>query len=153
VWISSTAPLWSVLSFVLPAAVGWAVTGTLWGLLMAGLWGGVVRVAMLHHVTWGTNSLCHTFGRRPYRSGDLSTNLGAMALLSFGDSWHNAHHAFPALARHGVDRGQIDIAAGTIGLFEKLGWATKVRWPRASVLARRRIAVPATAGASGFPPG
>jgi len=139
VTLSSTAFLWSALSLALPCAIGWAVTGTLWGALMAGLWGGVVRVALLHHVTWGTNSLCHSFGTRPYDSRDRSSNLGILAAVSFGDSWHNAHHAFPRSARHGVDRGQLDLSAGVIRLFERCGWADEVRWPRPEILALRRI--------------
>jgi stearoyl-CoA desaturase (delta-9 desaturase) len=78
------------------------------------------------------------FGRRPFRSGDRSTNFAPLALLSMGESWHNAHHAFPSLARHGVDRHQLDISAMVIARFERLGWASRVRWPDASRLAERR---------------
>jgi len=149
-FITRTAGWWIALSFVLPTVIGLAVTGTWWGALMALLWAGVVRMALLHHVTWGTNSLCHVFGRRPFRTKDNSTNFAPLAILTFGDSWHNAHHAFPGLARHGVDRGQIDIGAWTIRLFERMGWATGARWPRPELLALRRIvpAVPAAAAVS-----
>jgi stearoyl-CoA desaturase (delta-9 desaturase) len=142
-FVTRTIVIWSVLSFALPAAVGWVVTGTLWGAFLAALWGGAVRVVVLHHVTWSTNSLCHTFGKRPFDNSDRSTNFSPLALLSFGDAWHNAHHAFPRSARHGVDPGQIDIAASVIRIFERLGWASKVHWPRPSAMARRRL------GASG----
>jgi stearoyl-CoA desaturase (Delta-9 desaturase) len=137
-FVSRTVILWTVLSFLIPTLIGWVVIGTLWGALLAGLWGGVVRVALLHHVTWGTNSLCHTFGKQPYGDRDRSTNFAPLALLSFGDSWHNAHHAFPRSARHGVDAGQIDMSADLIWLFERLGWATEVHWPRRSAMKRRR---------------
>ena len=140
-FISSTVVVWTVLSFLIPTAIGWFVTGTVWGALLAGLWGGVVRVAVLHHVTWGTNSLCHTFGQQPYRNKDRSTNFAPLALLNFGDAWHNAHHAFPRSARHGVDAGQVDISAEVIRLFERLGWATNVHWPQSSVMDRRRALV------------
>jgi stearoyl-CoA desaturase (delta-9 desaturase) len=140
-FISRTVLLWTVLSFLIPMAIGWIVTGTLWGAVLAGLWGGVVRVAVLHHVTWGTNSLCHTFGTQPYGDKDRSTNFSPLALMSFGDAWHNAHHAFPRSARHGVDAGQVDISAEVIRLFERLGWATEVHWPRRAVVDRRRALV------------
>ena len=132
---------WSVLTFALPAAVGWAVTGTIWGAFLAALWGGAVRVAVLHHVTWSTNSLCHTFGTRPFDNNDRSTNFSPLALLDFGEAWHNAHHAFPRSARHGVDPGQIDLSAEVIRLFEHLGWASNVHWPRPSSLEKRRTGV------------
>jgi len=137
-FVSRTVLLWTALSFLIPMAIGWIVIGTVWGALLAGLWGGVVRVAVLHHVTWGTNSLCHTFGTQPYGDKDRSTNFAPLAILSFGDAWHNAHHAFPRSARHGVDVGQVDISAEMIRLFERLGWATDVHWPRVAVIARRR---------------
>ncbi len=146
--ISATAPVWVVASLAIPFALGWAVTGTLWGGLLAGLWGGVVRMALLHHVTWSINSICHMFGKRPFRTGDQSRNVPALALLSLGESWHNLHHAFPALARHGVDRGQIDLSARLIRTFEQLGWATKVRWPDRERLATRRLDA-TSAGAPG----
>jgi stearoyl-CoA desaturase (delta-9 desaturase) len=137
-FVTNTVILWTVLSFAIPIAIGWIVTGTLWGAFLAGLWAGVVRVALLHHVTWGTNSLCHTFGKQPFGSKDRSTNFSPLAILSFGDAWHNAHHAFPRSARHGVDSGQIDISAEVIRAFERMGWATKVQWPRQSMMDRRR---------------
>jgi stearoyl-CoA desaturase (delta-9 desaturase) len=142
-FVSRTVVVWTVLSFALPTAIGWLVTGTLWGAVLAGLWGGVVRVAVLHHVTWGTNSLCHTFGKQPYESNDRSTNFAPLALLSFGDAWHNAHHAFPRSARHGVDAGQIDISAEVIRGFERMGWATSVHWPRPAIMDKRRCPVAA----------
>lgn len=136
--ISTMAPLWAVLSFALPMAIGWIVTTSWRGALLAGLWAGVIRMALLHHVTWSINSICHMFGRRPYRTNDRSRNFAPLALFSLGESWHNAHHAFPALARHGIDRGQIDLSATIIRLFERLGWATEVRWPSPRLLAIRR---------------
>jgi stearoyl-CoA desaturase (delta-9 desaturase) len=137
--LSALTPLWSALSLLLPFGVGYAVTGTLWGAVLALVWGGLVRVFVLHHVTWSINSLCHLFGKRPFRSNDRSANFAPLALLSFGESWHNAHHAFPSLARHGVDRGQVDVSAVAIRIFERLGWASGVTWPTPDKLARRRI--------------
>jgi stearoyl-CoA desaturase (delta-9 desaturase) len=139
-FVSRTAALWSVLSLLLPFLVGLAVTRTLIGGMLALLWAGAVRVAVLHHVTWGVNSFAHMFGSRPYRTRDRSANVALLSVLSFGDSWHNAHHAYPALARHGVDRWQIDSAAVLIHWFERLGWAEDVKWPQASKIAARRLA-------------
>ncbi|HEY6696656.1 MAG TPA: acyl-CoA desaturase, partial [Acidimicrobiales bacterium] len=90
---------------------------------------------LLHHVTWSVNSICHMFGARPFATDDQSRNVRFLALVSFGESWHNLHHAYPAAARHGVGRGQIDSSAGIIRLFEKAGWATNVQWPTAQRLA------------------
>jgi stearoyl-CoA desaturase (Delta-9 desaturase) len=105
-------------------------------------------VFLLHHVTWSVNSLCHLIGARPFRTHreDRATNLWPLAILSFGDSWHNLHHADPTSARHGVDRYQIDTAAGFIRLCERLGWATRVQWPsRPRIDARRRTITPVSA--------
>ncbi len=137
--VSALTPLWMVLSLALPFGIGWAVTRTITGALLALLWAGAVRIALLHHVTWGVNSLGHMFGRRPYETNDHSGNIGLLAVLSFGDSWHNTHHAFPALARHGCDRGELDPSAGLLRVFERLGWAWHARWPSAEQLATRRV--------------
>jgi stearoyl-CoA desaturase (Delta-9 desaturase) len=88
-----------------------------------------VRVAILHHVTWSTNSICHMWGERPFASRDKAANVWPLAILSFGESWHNLHHADPTCARHGVKKGQIDTSARIIWFFEKLGWVHSVRWP------------------------
>jgi len=132
------------MSFAIPIAIGWIVTGTIWGAILAGLWAGAVRGAVLHHVTWGTNSLCHTFGKQPFGSKDRSTNFAPLALLSFVDAWHNGHHAFPRSARHGMEAGQIDISAEVIGLFERLGWATSMHRTRRSVVESRLATVAST---------
>jgi stearoyl-CoA desaturase (delta-9 desaturase) len=108
------------------------------GAVTAFFWASLVRVALLHHVTWSINSICHAIGDRPFRSRDRSGNVWWLALLSMGESWHNLHHADPTCARHGVLRGQIDSSARVIWFFERLGWATDVRWPRADRLATRR---------------
>jgi stearoyl-CoA desaturase (delta-9 desaturase) len=99
---------------------------------------GLVRVSLLHHVTWSVNSVCHMIGARPFASRDKAANFWPLAIASFGESWHNSHHADPTCARHGVLRGQIGISARLIWLFEKLGWVWDVRWPTPSRLARLR---------------
>ncbi|MEV4568727.1 fatty acid desaturase [Nonomuraea sp. NPDC049419] len=139
-------PALCAVSLALPFLAGWAITGTLYGGLTAFLWAGLIRVALLQHVTWSVNSLCHVIGSRPFRTRrhDRATNLWPLALLSFGESWHNGHHSDPSCARHGIDRGQVDPSGGLIRLFERLGWASDVRWPDAERVRRHR-AVPSGA--------
>jgi stearoyl-CoA desaturase (Delta-9 desaturase) len=120
---------WSTLSLGLPALLGGLISWSWWGALTAFFWAGLVRVAVLHHVTWSINSICHMIGDRPFAARDRSTNFWPLAIASMGESWHNLHHADPTCARHGVGRGQLDMSARLIAVFERLGWATKVRWP------------------------
>ncbi|TCK20615.1 acyl-CoA desaturase [Pseudonocardia endophytica] len=121
---------WLVVASLLgPALIGGLVTMSFWGAFTAFFWAGLVRVAFLHHVTWSINSICHIWGERPFAARDRSANVWWLAVFSFGESWHNLHHADPTCARHGVKRGQIDISAMLIRGFERLGWATNVRWP------------------------
>ena len=128
----------SIATFALPFGVGYALTGTLAGALGALVWAGLLRVGLSHHLTWAINSVCHRFGRRPFRTRDRSTNFAPLALLTGGEAWHNAHHAFPMLARHGVDRWQFDTSARLIRWFERFGWVTGVRWPADAQLDARR---------------
>lgn len=124
---------WLVLTSVLsPAVVGGLVTLSWQGALTAFFWAGLVRIGLLHHVTWAINSVCHVYGERPFamREGDRASNFWPLAVLSFGESWHNLHHADPTSARHGVLRGQVDMSARLIWIFEKFGWASNVRWPK-----------------------
>ncbi len=136
--ISRTAAIWALLSLALPTLLGWALTGTLTGALATLLWAGAARIFLLHHVTWAVNSVGHMFGNRPFATRDFSTNFAPLAVLSFGDSWHNAHHAYPRLARHGIDRHQIDSSAAIIRLLERVHLATDVVWPTAANTSRRR---------------
>jgi stearoyl-CoA desaturase (delta-9 desaturase) len=120
-------PLWALLSLGLPPVVGFAVTGTLSGALTAFLWGSLVRMFMLHHVTWSINSICHFYGKRPFESDDFSTNNWVLSIVSFGESWHNNHHAFPASAIHGIERTQFDLTGLLIATMEKVGLARNVK--------------------------
>ena len=140
--ISAAFPALCAASLALPFGAGWLIGGTWRAAVAALLWAGLVRVAVLQHVTWSVNSLCHMFGSRPFatRRHDRATNLWPLALVSFGESWHNMHHSDPACARHGAEPGQIDLSAAVIRAFELLGWATAVHWPApARLAARRRI--------------
>jgi stearoyl-CoA desaturase (delta-9 desaturase) len=126
-WFDRTFIFWAIGGFLIAGALGFLIGGLSWqAALTALLWGGLVRTLLLHHVTYSINSLCHFFGRRPFETGDESRNLAWLAPLSFGEAWHNAHHAFPTSARHGVDRGQLDVSAGVIALLEKTGLAWDV---------------------------
>jgi stearoyl-CoA desaturase (delta-9 desaturase) len=128
-------PVWVVVSLLLPPLLGGLITLSWWGALTAFLWAGLARISFQHHVTWSVNSVCHMIGERPFASRDHSANFWPLAILSMGESWHNTHHADPTSARHGVLRGQIDVSARVIWVFEKLGWAWNVRWPTAKRLA------------------
>jgi stearoyl-CoA desaturase (delta-9 desaturase) len=133
------APLVAV-SLLLPALIG-GLWGMSWhGALTAFFWGSLVRVALLHHVTWAINSICHTFGTTEFEARDRSKNVSWMAIASFGESWHNLHHADPTCARHGALKGQLDPSARVIWALEKLGWAYDVRWPDEERLAAKRPA-------------
>jgi stearoyl-CoA desaturase (delta-9 desaturase) len=125
-------PLIVALSLIAPAAAGGLISWSWQGALSAFFWAGLVRVSLLHHVTWSINSICHVFGDHPFetRDGDKAANFWPLAVLSFGESWHNLHHADPTCARHGVLRGQLDSTARLIWVFEKFRWINDVRWPK-----------------------
>ncbi|HXB15673.1 MAG TPA: fatty acid desaturase [Solirubrobacteraceae bacterium] len=134
--------LWLLAGLALPFALGAALTGTVQGALTALLWGGAVRIFLLHHATFSINSLCHFFGRHPYRTLDESRNLAWLALPTFGEAWHNNHHAFPAAARHGQTRWQLDPSWWLICALARVGLA----WDVVGISpARRRLRL---AGAS-----
>jgi stearoyl-CoA desaturase (Delta-9 desaturase) len=124
--VDRTFVLWVLLGLAFPFGLGVALTGTVIGGLTGLLWGGAVRILFVHHVTFSINSLCHFFGRRRFTTGDESRNLAWLALPSFGEAWHNNHHAFPTSARHGLGRWQLDPGAWLIGGLERLGLAWDV---------------------------
>ncbi|MGW6496724.1 acyl-CoA desaturase [Nonomuraea angiospora] len=127
-------------SIALPGVIGGLVTWSWQGALTALFWGSLVRIGLLHHVTWSINSICHVFGEEEFQVRDKSRNVWWLAIPSFGESWHNLHHSDPTCARHGALKGQIDLSAGLIRIFEKLGWVYDVRWPTPERLAAKRIA-------------
>jgi stearoyl-CoA desaturase (delta-9 desaturase) len=112
--------------FVLPFLLGWAIGGTIEAALTGLLWGGAVRLLVLHHVTFSINSLCHFFGRRRFDTGDESRNLAWLSLLSFGEAWHNNHHAFPTSAAHGMRWYELDTSSMVIRGLERTGLAWDV---------------------------
>jgi stearoyl-CoA desaturase (delta-9 desaturase) len=143
--VSRQFPMWVAVSMILPAAVGGLWSWSWTGLFTAFFWGSLVRVALLHHVTFAINSVCHLKGRRPFRTRDRSQNVWWLSVLSFGESWHNFHHAEPTSARHGVRRFEVDSSALIIWALEKLRLAHDVRWPDAAMISRRQVS-PAPAG-------
>jgi stearoyl-CoA desaturase (Delta-9 desaturase) len=144
--------LWVVLGLALPAAVGGALTRSWHGALTGLVWGGLVRIFLVHHVTWGVNSICHIYGTTPFRSRDESRNNAWLALPSFGEAWHNNHHAFPFSAVHGLRWWQVDLNAGMIRGLEALGLAWNVKVPTPKMLREARIAPP-TGAPGGEPAG
>ncbi|CAA9533130.1 MAG: Fatty acid desaturase; Delta-9 fatty acid desaturase [uncultured Solirubrobacteraceae bacterium] len=131
--------LWVTLGLLFPFFLGWALGGTITAGLTGLLWGGLIRMLVVHHLTYSINSLCHVFGSQPFDTGDHSRNLAWLAPFTFGEAWHNNHHAFPTSAVHGLKRGQIDFAAGVIWLLEKTGLAWDVvRIPPEKQAARER---------------
>jgi stearoyl-CoA desaturase (Delta-9 desaturase) len=137
--ISRAFPTLVVVSLLLPAVLGGLLSWSWQGALTAFFWGTLVRVGLLHHVTWSINSICHAIGERPFESRDKSGNVWWLALLSMGESWHNLHHADPTCARHGVLKGQIDSSARVIWAFEKVGWAWDVRWPSPERIEAKKV--------------
>jgi stearoyl-CoA desaturase (delta-9 desaturase) len=124
-------------SLALPPILGGLMTWSWHGALTAFFWASLVRVGLLHHVTWSINSICHAMGERPFESRDRSGNVWWLAVLSMGESWHNLHHADPTCARHGVLPGQIDISARLIAWMERAGWVWDARWPKSERLRAR----------------
>jgi stearoyl-CoA desaturase (delta-9 desaturase) len=131
--------VWVVLTLGIPFAIGYWAGGD-WEAGLEGLvWGGLLRIFLYQHATFSVNSICHMFGRRHFRSRDEARNNWLVALLVFGEGWHNNHHAFPASARHGLERGQLDVSWWLIRAMEKLGLVWNVKVPDLAQLDRRRL--------------
>jgi stearoyl-CoA desaturase (delta-9 desaturase) len=124
--IHNTFPLWVLAGIVFPGALGYALDGTLAGALTGALWGGAVRIFLLHHATWSINSVCHFFGTRRFDVEDHSTNVFWLAPFTFGESWHHNHHAFPRSARHGLRWWEIDPTGLLIRAMRRLRLAWNV---------------------------
>jgi stearoyl-CoA desaturase (delta-9 desaturase) len=124
--ISNTFLVWVLAGLAVPFVLGWLIGGTVAHGLTGLLWGGGVRMLVLHHATYSINSLCHFFGRQRFDTGDESRNLSWLSVFTFGEAWHNNHHAFPTSARHGLKRWQFDPSAWVIWGLEKTGLAWDV---------------------------
>jgi stearoyl-CoA desaturase (delta-9 desaturase) len=120
-------PLIAVGSLLLPFLLGLVLGG---GVLEAGLsallWGGLVRIFLVHHITWSINSICHFFGSRRFETGDESTNVFWLALPSLGEAWHHNHHAFPQSAFHGLRWYELDPSGWLILAMARVGLAWDV---------------------------
>jgi stearoyl-CoA desaturase (delta-9 desaturase) len=124
--VDRTFVIWALGGLAAAFGLGWLIGGTLSAALTGLLWGGAVRLLVLHHVTYSINSLCHFFGRRRFDTGDESRNLAWLSLLSFGEAWHNNHHAFPTSAAHGLRWWELDMSSLVIRGLERAGLAWDV---------------------------
>ncbi len=122
----------------LPGVIGGLIAGSWTAVLTGALWGGLVRLFLVHHATWSINSICHLFGDAPYATADESRNNAVCAVLTLGEGWHNNHHAFPSSARHGLRWWQVDATYLTIVALRRLGLAWEVRLPSAQELAEAK---------------
>ena len=120
-FVDRTFLLWSLLGLAIPFALGFLIGGSVAAGLEGMLWGGAVRMFLLHHVTYSINSLCHFFGRRRFATDDQSRNLAWLAPFSLGEAWHNNHHAFPTSAFHGMGRHEVDFSGLLIAALERAG--------------------------------
>jgi stearoyl-CoA desaturase (delta-9 desaturase) len=137
-FVSRTYWMWVAIGLIIPAVLGGVLTGTWTGALLGFLWGGLVRTLVVHHITWCINSVCHLWGTRPFRTRDESRDNPIFGVLAFGEGWHNAHHAFPTSARHGLAWWKLDINYLVIRTMALLGLAHNVRLPSPERLAERR---------------
>lgn len=137
-WFSRTFPLWVIIGLLIPTVIGGLVTMTWTGALLGFIWGGLVRILLLHHVTWSINSVCHIWGTKPFRSHDESRNNAIFGVLALGEGWHNNHHAFPTSARHGLRWWEFDASYLIIRAMGKIGLVSDIRVPANARLAAKR---------------
>jgi stearoyl-CoA desaturase (Delta-9 desaturase) len=138
-FVDKTFVLWSLLGLAIPFGLGVLFGGTVGAGFEGMLWGGAVRILLLHHVTYSINSLCHFFGRRRFATDDHSRNLLWLAPLSFGEAWHNNHHAFPTSAFHGMGRRELDFSGLLIAGLERAGLVWDVQRVAPSKLAAKAL--------------
>lgn len=125
-FVDRTFVLWVIAGLAAAFGLGVLLTGSVIGGLTALLWGGAARIFFLHHATFSINSVCHFFGRRDYDTPDESRNVAWLAIPTWGEAWHNNHHAFPTSYRHGLRRWQVDPSAAMIRAMEMTGLAWDV---------------------------
>jgi stearoyl-CoA desaturase (delta-9 desaturase) len=130
---------WVIAGLAFPALLAGLISMSWWGLLLGFLWGGLVRVLMVHHITWSVNSVCHLWGTQPFDSHDESRNNPLVGVLAMGEGWHNNHHAFPASARHGLRWWEFDFSYCLIRALAMVGLARNVRVPSRERVQSRRI--------------
>ena len=135
---SALFPVWVILGQAIPAILGGLITLSWLGVWTGLIWGGLVRVFLVHHVTWSVNSACHLWGFRPYRCNDESRNNIMFGILALGEGWHNTHHAFPTSARHGLRWWQIDVSYWVIRSLALVGLVWNVKLPTVEAEAKER---------------
>ena len=154
-WLNAWFPAFAIGGLIAPALIGWAWGGSWHYAITALIWAGIVRMMLVHHITWSINSICHTVGTRPFRpaanKADKASNVWWLAWFSGGESWHNVHHADPTLARHGVKLAEVspgvfklrnlpDGNARLIWIFWKLGWLDgDPKWPTVEGMSKRQL--------------
>ena len=127
--MSKLFPFWVLVGLALPSLLGGLITMTWMGAFLGFLWGGLVRIFFVHHVTWSINSVCHIWGAQPFSTNDHSKNNPIMGIFAMGEGWHNNHHAFQSSARHGLRWWQIDVSYLIIWTMSKVGLVYDVRVP------------------------
>jgi len=138
VWISKTFALWVAIGLIIPAVIAGLLTMSWTGALLGFIWGGIIRIAVVHHITWSVNSICHVWGAQPFRTHDHSKNNAIVGVLALGEGWHNNHHAFPTSARHGLRWWEFDSSYIIIWVMAKMGLVWKVRIPSAELMEAKR---------------
>lgn len=138
--VNSFYLIWVILGLAIPTVLGGILTWTWQGAGQGFLWGGLVRVFLVHHATWSINSICHVYGSHPFHTGEQSRNNIWLAIPTAGESWHNNHHAFPNSAIHGLEWWQIDLSAWVIRFLEKTNLAWDVKVPTAGMIESKKRA-------------
>lgn len=139
VFLNKTYPLWVALSLLIPAALAGAIERSWMAFAWGALWGGLIRICFVHHITWSINSACHLWGSRKYKSHDLSRNNTLFGILGLGEGWHNNHHAFPSSARHGLEWHQFDSSWIIINALRALGLVWNVKLPSEAIKSRKLL--------------
>lgn len=139
VWIDRLFLLWVILGLLIPALIGGLIIGTWEGAFRGFLWGGLIRIGTVHHITWSVNSVCHIWGRQDFRTRDESRNNWLFGLLGMGEGFHNNHHAFPSSPRHGLFWWQVDLSYWIIKILICLRLAKNPKPPTAKQLEGRRL--------------
>jgi stearoyl-CoA desaturase (delta-9 desaturase) len=134
--VSKLFPLWVAIGLLIPSLLGWLLVGSISGAWTGFIWGGLVRVLFVHHVTWSINSICHVWGQQPFRSKDESRNNAFFGIFGLGEGWHNTHHAFPTSARHGLRWWQLDVSYLVIRALAAIHLAWNVKLPSPAAVAR-----------------
>jgi stearoyl-CoA desaturase (Delta-9 desaturase) len=132
--VSALFPVWVLAGLLIPTGAGALLLGGWTGALLGLVWGGLVRIFFVHHVTWSVNSVCHLWGRQPFPNHDHSRNNLVFGLLALGEGWHNNHHAFPSSARHGFRWWQVDVSYWVIRGLAALRLAWNVKGPAIAAL-------------------